>query len=206
MKKRARRFLTIYLPALLLLGLSARAEDRTMARAPLPPLPASPAEAQPGPDSAPAQASDQAHDAVHPEWAANDRPKHVRASRRKNAQAGRAKHQRQPAELPPEGTYGRATVLSPPRQVSPPRPEYGSRGGRAPSPNDIVSAEGSPTGGSGNVPYPANQRRFTYPWPYGSPQAGGFVPALPGAPPPPFGYYPNYPPPYFSSVTPYRYP
>src|SRR5271166_683198 len=201
MKKSARRFLAIYLPALLILGLSARAEDRTTASAPLPPLPAPPAEAQPGPGSAPAQASDQGHDAVHPKWPDNERPQHVIASRRKDARAGRGKDQRQPAELPPEGTHGRAAaadheIPSPPQQVSPPRPDYDSCGGRTPepSPNDTASAEGSLTGGSRNVPYPAYDRRFTYPWPYGSPQAGGFVPALPGAPPPPFG---NYPPPYY---------
>ena len=210
MKKSARRFLAIYLPALLILGLSARAEDRTTASAPLPPLPAPPAEAQPGPGSAPAEASDQGHDAVHPKWPANDRPKHVIASRRKDARAGRGKDHRQPAELPPEGTHGRAAaadhgIPSLPRQVSPPGPEYYPRGGHTPElgPNDTASAEGSPTGGSGNVPYPAYDRQFAYPWPYGSAQAGGFVPAPPGAPPPPFGYYP---PPYFSNATPYRYP
>jgi len=205
MKKRARRFPAIYLPALLILGLSAHAEDRTTASAPLPPLPASPAEAQPGPGSAPP-----GQVAVHAQRPANDRPKHVTVSRRKEALAERAKHHRQPVELPPEGAHGRAAaaehgILSPPRQVSPSRPEFDSRGGRTPqpSPNDIASAEGSPTG---SVPYPLYERRFTYPWPFGSPQAGGFVPAPPGAPPPPFGYYPSYPPPYFSNATPYRYP
>ena len=231
MKVSARQFLTIYLPALLILGLSAHAEDRTIARAPLPPLPTSSAETQSGPGSAPAQTpprddaeppaagaaspqvSDRGHNALHPERPANDRHKSGMASRRKDVQAERAKRHRQPAEPPPEGAHGRAAaadhgILSPPRQVSPPRPEYGARGGRAPepSPNDIASAEDSPTGGLGYVPHPAYQRRFTYPWPFGSPQAGGFVLAPPSAPPPPFGYYPNYPPPCFSNATPYRFP
>jgi hypothetical protein len=229
MTKSARRFPAIYLAALLVPLLSARAEDRTTARAPLPPpLPAPSTETQPGPqaetpapkpsirfdepsavkpppatvDQGGASVGDQGRDALPQKQSTQDKPKQGALPSKKEAQSARREHQRRPA-----GTGASATTTSPPQQLSPPIPEYDARR----EPGDIASAdrettaptsEDPQTRGMGRVPYPSYRSQFGYPWPFASPPAGGLPPYPPFPLSPPYraeGYYPDFPAPPYSS-------
>ena len=202
MNSSIRRFLTICLAVLLIPMLAARAEDRTIARAPLPPpLPAPPVEAQSGPQAGePATKPSIRFDdgaAVQPS----------QASRRTIAPAG-----------PGAGQAAAASDALPPKQPARDRRGHGA----APRKKDVQTGRGvlSPVPDPGEVasteresappltePSPAYQRHFIYPWPYGSPQAAGFPPYQPAPPYRGEGYYPDPPPPpYFPNAAPYRYP
>jgi hypothetical protein len=201
MNNGTRRFLATCLAVLLIPTLAVRADDRTIARAPLPPpLPTPPVEAQSGQQAGePAAKTSIRFDdgsAVQP---SQESPRPIAPAR------------------PGAGQAAAASDALPPNQPFKDRRGHGA----APRKNDVQTGrrELSPVPDSGEVAsaerettppmterLPAYQRQFVYPWPYGSPQAAGFPP-YPPAPYRAEGYYPDPPPPpYFPNATPYRYP
>ena len=170
MSNSTRRFLMTCLAVLLISTVTARADDRTIARAPLPPpLPTPPAEAQSGPqagepavrpsirfdDDSAVQPSQESRRPIAPA-----RPGAGQAAAASDALApkqpvqdkpghGAASHKKEARAVrsehqsPPAGTDRDVTAAAPPHQLSPPSPEYDVHRAlpREPEPADIASAD-----------------------------------------------------------------